>query len=149
MIASPLHLVYLVRFQVEIERLEANQFNFHSSRSLDSCATSHWTCYQTVFFPNQMKKEKRWPGLARLIRQVIVLQFNTLNSTLTYVTQSGKRGLIAFLKALRNSGFKYLVCCSSPMVEATCTTLSHVLHQFPTFQSIHCSNSQQLSFLPF
>ena len=39
-----------------------------------------------------------------------------------YVTQSGKTGLIAYLKVLRNAGFKYLVCCSSPMVEAMCNT---------------------------
>ena len=66
-----------------------------------------------------------------------------------YVTQSEKTGLIAYLKVSMNAGFKYLVCCSSPMVEATCTKLSHVLHQFLTFQSIHCASSQQLSFQPF
>ena len=38
-----------------------------------------------------------------------------------YVTQSGKNGLIAYLQVLRNVGFKYSVCCSSPMVEATCS----------------------------
>ena len=65
------------------------------------------------------------------------------------VTQSGKTGLIAYLKVLRNAGFKYLVCCSLPMVEAMCTKFSHVLHQFLTFQSIHCASSKQLSFLPF
>ena len=52
----------------------------------------------------------------------------------------------AYLKVSRNAGFKYLVCCSSPMVEAMCTKISHVLHQF---QSIHCASSQQRSFLPF
>ena len=57
---------------------------------------------------------------------------------LIYVTQSGKTGLIAYLKVSRNTGFKYFVCCSSPMVEAMCTKFSHVLHQFLTFQSIHC-----------
>ena len=35
------------------------------------------------------------------------------------------------------------------MVEAMCTKFSHVLHQFLTFQSIHCASSQQLSFPPF
>ena len=43
-----------------------------------------------------------------------------------YVTQSGKTGLIAYLKVLRNAGFKYLVCCSLPMVEAMCTKFSHI-----------------------
>ena len=65
------------------------------------------------------------------------------------MTQSGKTGLIAYLKVSRNGGFKYLVCCSSPMVEAMCTKFSHVLRQFLTFQCIHCVSSQQLSFLPF
>ena len=65
------------------------------------------------------------------------------------VTQSDKTGIIAYLKVSRNAGFKYLVCCSSPMVEAMCTKFSHVLHQFFTFQSIHCVSSQQLSFPPF
>ena len=66
-----------------------------------------------------------------------------------FVTQSDKTGLITYLKVSRNAGFKYLVCCSSPMVEAMCTKFSHVLHQFLTFQSIHCASSQQLSFPPF
>ena len=66
----------------------------------------------------------------------------------TYVTQSDKTGLIAYLKVSRNAGFKYLVCCSLPMVEAMCTNFSHVLQQFLTFQSIHCVSSQQLSFPP-
>ena len=57
------------------------------------------------------------------------------------VTQSGNTGLIAYLKVSRNTGFKYLVCCSSPMVEAMCTKFSHVLHQFLTLQSIHCASS--------
>ena len=65
------------------------------------------------------------------------------------VTQSGKTGLIAYLKVSRNAGFKYLVCCSSPMVKAFCTKFSHVLHQFLTFQSIYCARSQQLNFPPF
>ena len=30
------------------------------------------------------------------------------------------------LKVSRNAGFKYLVCCSSPMVEAMCIKFSHV-----------------------
>ena len=68
---------------------------------------------------------------------------------ISIVTQSGKTGLIACLKVLRNASFKYLVCCSSPMVEAMCTKFSHVLHQFLTFQSIHCVSSQQLSVPPF
>ena len=59
------------------------------------------------------------------------------------MTQSG---LIAYLKVSRNAGFKYLVCCCLPMVEVLCTKFSHVLHQFLTFQSIHCANSHQLSF---
>ena len=71
------------------------------------------------------------------------------NVIFTYVTQSGKTGLIAYLKVSRNADFKDLVCCSSPMVEAMCTRFSHVLHQFLTFQSIHCASSLQLSFLPF
>ena len=45
-----------------------------------------------------------------------------------YVTQSDKTGLIAYLKVSRNAGFKYLVCCSSPMVEAMRAKFSHVLH---------------------
>ena len=28
-----------------------------------------------------------------------------------YATKSGKTGLIAYLKVMRNAGFKYLVCC--------------------------------------
>ena len=64
------------------------------------------------------------------------------NVIFTYVTQSGKTGLIAYLKVSRNAGFKDLVCCSSPMVEAMCTRFSHVLHQCLTFQSIHCASSQ-------
>ena len=68
------------------------------------------------------------------------------NLSCVYVTQSGKTGLIAYLKVSRNAGLKYLVCCSSPTVEAMCTKFSHALHQFLTFQSIHCENSQQLSF---
>ena len=63
--------------------------------------------------------------------------------------QNLKIGLECLLKVSRNAGFKSLVCCSSPMVEAMCTKFSHVLHQFLTFQSIHCASSQQLSFLPF
>ena len=43
-----------------------------------------------------------------------------------------KTGLIAYLKVSRNAGFKYLVCCSLPMVKAMCTKFSHVLHQFLT-----------------
>ena len=35
------------------------------------------------------------------------------------------------------------------MIEAMCTKFSHVLHQFFTFQSHHCSSSQQLSYPPF
>ena len=70
-------------------------------------------------------------------------------SITTYVIQSGNTGLIAYLKISRNAGFKYLVCCSSPMVEAMCTKFSIILHQFLTFHSIHCASSQQLSFLPF
>ena len=66
-----------------------------------------------------------------------------------YVTQSGKTGLIVYLKLSRNAGFKYLVCCSSPMVEVMCTKFSHVLHQFLTFHNIHCASSQRLSFPPF
>ena len=65
------------------------------------------------------------------------------------VTQSGKTGLIAYLKVSRNGGFKYLVCCSLPTVEAMCTKFSYVLHQFLTFHKIHCASSQQLSFPPF
>ena len=41
-----------------------------------------------------------------------------------FVTQSGKTGLIAYFKVSRNAGFKYLVCCSSTMVEAMCTKFS-------------------------
>ena len=62
------------------------------------------------------------------------------------MTQSDKTGLTPYLKVLRNAGFKYLVCCSSPMVEAMCTKFLQVLNQFLTFQSIHCANSQQLRF---
>ena len=40
--------------------------------------------------------------------------------------QSGKSGLIAYLKVLRNTSFKYLVCCSSPVVEDMCTIISHI-----------------------
>ena len=78
---------------------------------------------------------------------IVVTEF--LHKRLINVTQSGKTGLIAYLKVLRNAVFKYLVCCSSPMVEAMCTKFSHVLHQFLTFHSIHCASSQQLSFPPF
>ena len=67
----------------------------------------------------------------------------------TYVTQSRKTGLIAYLKVSRNAGFKHLMSCSLPMVEAMCTKFSHVLHQFLTFQSIYCASNQQLSFPPF
>ena len=35
-----------------------------------------------------------------------------------FVTQSEKTSLIVYLKVLGNAGFKYLLCCSSPMVEA-------------------------------
>ena len=35
------------------------------------------------------------------------------------------------------------------MFEAMCTKFSHVLHQFLTFQSIHCASSRQLIFPPF
>ena len=42
------------------------------------------------------------------------------------MTKSGKTGLIAYLKVSINVGFKYLVCCSSPMVEAMCTKISDV-----------------------
>ena len=34
------------------------------------------------------------------------------------VIQSRKTGLIVCLKVLRNAGFDYSECCSSPMVEA-------------------------------
>ena len=44
---------------------------------------------------------------------------------LTTETQSG---LIAYLKVLRNGGFKYLVCCSLPMVEATCVSNFHMFY---------------------
>ena len=37
------------------------------------------------------------------------------------VTKSKKTGLIAYLKVSRNAGFKYLMCCSLPMVEAMYT----------------------------
>ena len=37
------------------------------------------------------------------------------------MTQSDKNGLVAYLKVSKNASFKYLVCCSSPMVEAKCT----------------------------
>ena len=47
----------------------------------------------------------------------------------TYVTGSGKTGLMANLKVSRNNGFKYLKCCSSPMVLATCTKFSHIIEQ--------------------
>ena len=66
-----------------------------------------------------------------------------------YVTQSDKTGLIAYFKLSRNDSFKYLVCCSSPMVEAMYTKFSHVLYQFLTFQSIYRASSQQPSFPPF
>ena len=66
-----------------------------------------------------------------------------------YVTQSGKTGLITYLKVSRNAAFKYLVCCSLLMVEVMCTKFSHVLYQFLTFHSIHCASGQQLSLLPF
>ena len=80
---------------------------------------------------------------------VTTLLLITGQPPIKYVTQSGKTGLIAYLKVSRNTGFKYLVCCSSQMVEAMCTKFSHVLYQFLTFHSIHCASSQQLSFLPF
>ena len=84
-----------------------------------------------------------------LINIISVTIYNVNANDTTFVTQSDKTWLIAYLKVSRNAGFKYLVCCSSPMVEAMCTKFSHVLHQFLTFQSIHCANSQQLSFPPF
>ena len=49
---------------------------------------------------------------------------------------------IADLKVSRNAGSKYLVCCSSPMVEAMYTKFSHVLHQSLTFQRIHCATTK-------
>ena len=82
------------------------------------------------------------------IGKLAVIEYLAINLQL-YVTQSGKTKLIAYVKVSRNSGFKYLVCCSSPMVEAMCTKFSHVLHQSFTFHSIHCASSQQLSFPSF
>ena len=41
---------------------------------------------------------------------------NRVKQSRLYVTQSGKTGLIAYFKESGNAGFKYLVCCSSPMV---------------------------------
>ena len=58
-------------------------------------------------------------------------------TNMTYVTVSGKTGLIAHLKVSRNVGFKYSVCCSWPMVVATHTKFSHVSQQFLTFLIIH------------
>ena len=72
---------------------------------------------------------------------IIQFCFNYSNKTLVFVIQSGKTGLIAYFKVSRKTGFKYLVCCSSTMVEAMCTKFSHVLYQFLTFRSIHCTSS--------
>ena len=74
---------------------------------------------------------------------------DTIRFDSLYVTQSDKDGLIAYFKVSRNAGFKYPVCCSSPMVEAKCTKFSHDLYQFLTFKSIYSRSSQHLSFLPF
>ena len=46
---------------------------------------------------------------------------------------SGKTGLITYLNVLRNAGFKYLVCCSSTMVEASAL----IINQFLAFQLDH------------
>ena len=72
-------------------------------------------------------------GGQQMAAMVLILTMHT-----DIVTHSG---LITYLKVSRNVGFKCLVCCSSPMVEAMCTKISHVLHQFLTFQSIHCASS--------
>ena len=55
----------------------------------------------------------------------------------TYVTVSGKTGLIAHLKVSKNVGFKYSECCSWPKVVVTHTKFSHILQQFLTFLVIH------------
>jgi len=52
----------------------------------------------------------------------------------SYVTVSGKTGLIAHSQISRNGGFKYSRCYSLPMVVATRTKFSHVLQQSITFQ---------------
>jgi len=52
----------------------------------------------------------------------------------TFVTVSGKTGLIAHSQVSRNGGFKYSKCCSLSMVAATRTKFSHVLQQSITFQ---------------
>ena len=83
------------------------------------------------------------------LQKKINISYIAQPQNIAYVTQSGKIGLIGYLKLSRNAGFKYLVCCSSPIVEAMCTKFSHILHQFLTFQSIHCASSKQLSFPPF
>ena len=52
------------------------------------------------------------------------------------------------LKSTANVSFKYLVCWSLPIFEAMCAKCLHVLHQFPTFQRIHCASNQQLRSWP-
>ena len=60
----------------------------------------------------------------------------------------GKPVLLLIIKGVsRNAGFKYLVCCSLPMVEAMCTKFSHIF--LLSRASIHCASSQQLRFPPF
>jgi len=54
--------------------------------------------------------------------------------TATFVTVSGKTGLIAHSQVLRNGDFKYSRCCSLPMVVATRNKFSLVLQQSITFQ---------------
>ena len=68
--------------------------------------------------------------------QVVVASINFfINKTgsCTFVTVSGKTGLIVYLKVLRNIGFKYSECYSWPMVVAMHTKFSDVLQQFLTF----------------
>ena len=49
---------------------------------------------------------------------------NTIN---LFVTGSGKTGLLENLKVSRNNGYKYLKCCSLPMVLAICVRNFHTL----------------------
>jgi len=66
-------------------------------------------------------------------------------SNLLYVTWSDKIGLITYFKASRNNSFKYSVCWNLPLAVATSIHSTHI----PYLQTIHCTSSEQQSFLPF
>ena len=99
---------------------------------------------ETIYFSNSPYAPKKYQDAMDLLIMREIVKFEKLCTKIVYVTQSGKTNLITYLKVSRNTSFKYKVFSSSPMHEATCTKFSHVLYQFLTFQSIHCSSSQQL-----